>query len=182
MAKICSKCGKEFPKNIWHNGKKINLQRRKYCFDCSPLGYHNTKQLEKPKSGTTIDIKKCPGCDRDFKKSKSKYCPMCVFQKRMSKISDKVYGIVGETCWKCGYNKGKIGRKILDFHHVNPLIKEFNLTTRETTNFKWERVIAEMKKCVLLCSNCHREVHLGIIDPKEIDDIYEEYWKKLDRQ
>ena len=60
----------------------------------------------------------------------------------------------GGCCSHCGYNK-YLGA--LDFHHINPKEKDLNynaLFGRTRENIK-----EEIDKCILLCSNCHREEH-----------------------
>ncbi len=47
----------------------------------------------------------------------------------------------------------------MDFHHLDPLEKEFTLSARMTS---WSRIKRELDKCVLLCARCHREVHDGL--------------------
>ena len=59
----------------------------------------------------------------------------------------------GGKCQFCGYNRCI---KALDFHHINPLEKEFELTS---VNRKWDTLRKEADKCLMLCSNCHREIH-----------------------
>ena len=46
---------------------------------------------------------------------------------------------------------------LLDFHHMDPSTKTFQIGQGESKG--WERVLNEIKKCILLCSNCHREFH-----------------------
>lgn len=51
----------------------------------------------------------------------------------------------------------------LDFHHINPADKD--RTISELIQMKNEkRLMAEIKKCVVLCANCHRKLHAGKID------------------
>jgi predicted HNH restriction endonuclease len=45
----------------------------------------------------------------------------------------------------------------LEFHHKNPDEKDFSF--RESRGFTDEEIANELKKCELLCANCHREVH-----------------------
>ena len=55
----------------------------------------------------------------------------------------------------CGYKKNI---QALEMHHINPDEKDFTFSnTKEYHN--WEELSSEMKKCILLCANCHREVH-----------------------
>ena len=49
----------------------------------------------------------------------------------------------------------------LDFHHLDPKFKERNLSVLRSSSF--DKAIEEVKKCVVLCSNCHRKLHAGII-------------------
>lgn len=49
----------------------------------------------------------------------------------------------------------------LDFHHRDPSQKDFNLADNRTSNV--ELMLQEIDKCVLVCSNCHRKIHAGII-------------------
>ena len=65
----------------------------------------------------------------------------------------------GNRCYVCGYDRCK---EALDFHHLDPTQKEFNLSSRDLSS-DWLIVKPEIDKCVLLCSNCHRELHAGLI-------------------
>lgn len=64
--------------------------------------------------------------------------------------------MMGGECSKCGYHENLAA---LDFHHINPSEKEFQLDSRHLSNTHMEKILEEAKKCVLLCSNCHREIH-----------------------
>ena len=56
----------------------------------------------------------------------------------------------------------------LDFHHIDASKKSFGLSARGVTR-AWDKVKAEADKCVLVCANCHRELHAGVLQlPSEI--------------
>lgn len=65
----------------------------------------------------------------------------------------------GGKCIACGYHRDI---KALDFHHLNGDTKDFGLSERGMTR-SWEKIKSEIDKCILLCANCHREVHSGYI-------------------
>jgi 5-methylcytosine-specific restriction endonuclease McrA len=62
----------------------------------------------------------------------------------------------GGCCSICGYKKNY---SALQFHHLNPEDKVFNLDGRKLSNTNWESIKKEWEKCQLLCSNCHAEIH-----------------------
>lgn len=64
----------------------------------------------------------------------------------------------GMNCSICGYGKC---HSALEFHHLDPSQKEFIINTGGSISFK--KVKPELDKCVLLCANCHREVHSGLV-------------------
>lgn len=49
----------------------------------------------------------------------------------------------------------------LDFHHLDMSEKDFIIS--QNKNRSWESLQSELQKCVVLCSNCHRKVHAGIL-------------------
>lgn len=63
----------------------------------------------------------------------------------------------GSRCLLCGYDRCK---RALIFHHIDPEGKDFEIGEGRTRS--WEALVKELDKCVLLCSNCHMEVHDGI--------------------
>lgn len=67
--------------------------------------------------------------------------------------------ILGGKCTICGYNRCSAA---LEAHHINPSKKEFILTGKYL-QYAWSRVLSEIEKCILLCANCHREYHAGMI-------------------
>lgn len=67
----------------------------------------------------------------------------------------------GGKCMLCGYKRCP---DALEFHHNNPNSKVFGLSVKGLTR-SWERIKKEIDKCVLVCANCHREIHAGITQP-----------------
>ncbi len=78
--------------------------------------------------------------------------------KRRKKIRLKAVEHLGGKCIRCGYNKYP---EVLEFHHRDPLKKEFNVSSKGHCR-SWERVQKEIEKCDLFCANCHREVHVKL--------------------
>jgi transposase-like protein len=64
----------------------------------------------------------------------------------------------GGACAICGYSRHP---SALHFHHIDPSTKEFALSQEGITR-SLQRARAEVKKCVLLCANCHAEVEAGV--------------------
>lgn len=49
----------------------------------------------------------------------------------------------------------------LDMHHLNPNEKE--TTVSSLTSSGWTKLMKEASKCVVVCANCHRKIHAGLI-------------------
>ena len=64
--------------------------------------------------------------------------------------------IKGNRCARCGYHSNYAA---LEFHHRDAGTKAFQLDLRSLSNRRWCEVLKEAEKCMLLCSNCHAEVH-----------------------
>ncbi len=79
-------------------------------------------------------------------------------KKRRKRLREMARAYLGGACMICGYKRCS---GALDFHHRDPKQKEFGLSDRGLTR-SWEKTLKEIKKCVLICANCHREVHAGI--------------------
>ena len=95
--------------------------------------------------------------------AKTKYqCKKCWNKRTYKDGIDKINELkieYGGQCQICGYEK-YLGA--LEFHHLDPTVKEFALGHRRGLNK--ETLKKELDKCQLLCSNCHKEVHGGIIN------------------
>ena len=118
-------------------------------------------------------VKICEICEKKFEtKSATRiYCYDCSeestrddketrkHQKTILRRSMKLQAIklLGGKCSICGYNKCV---DALEFHHENPKNKEFKLGAGNT--MEWKDYKKEVSKCILLCSNCHKEIHSKI--------------------
>ena len=119
------------------------------------------------------DHKRCPRCETEKLKTEfynrrngkgsSVYCKRCSNDQtveRQKRFKQQCIDWKGGKCVCCGYNKCN---NALDFHHLDPNKKEFNIAQARLTSFN-EEVKKELDNCTLVCSNCHREIHAGIID------------------
>lgn len=173
--RVCVKegCENEVPKYFTDENKKWhNCQRRKYCFECSPYGERNTRNLNLKKNSI------CKTCGGPSQKGKSK-CYSCYFSEAKKRKIKKVYDLIGYDCWICNYNKGIKSTSVLEFHHIDSKTKLFQLSTRELVGHAWNRVFKEMQKCSSLCCRCHREYHAGLISDEEVLKTYEKRWEEI---
>lgn len=88
---------------------------------------------------------------------RKKYAVQAV-QKRRKKIKQMAIDYKGGCCEKCGYNKCN---EALEFHHLDPSKKDFGISSNGHCN-SWEKVKKELDKCIMVCANCHREIHVQI--------------------
>lgn len=87
-------------------------------------------------------------------------CRLCrqeAVVRRRRKVKEILIAESGGCCQLCGYDRCAAA---LEFHHLNPGEKQFGVASRGLAR-SIERVRAEVRKCILLCSNCHAEVECG---------------------
>ena len=120
----------------------------------------------------------CSNCHRVIENNKiSKFDNLSLSNKKLSRyekkqVSDlkirkskkeKAILYLGNKCQVCGYDKVPI---TLEFHHKDIYSKNFQISSSFTK--PWEVIKKELDKCVLVCSNCHREIHAGITPCPEL--------------
>jgi len=118
-------------------------------FKCADCGETNTKKLLtlKRKGEGYLHHSLCNSChnkrtiarQRDYKK--------------------KAVEFKGGKCAECGYNKC-LGS--LHFHHPDPTVKEPNW--RNIRNMSFAKMKSAIEKCILVCANCHGEIHWNQTD------------------
>ena len=73
--------------------------------------------------------------------------------------------IAGNRCNICGYDKVV---SALQFHHINPDEKHYGLAQKGTCH-NFDDDLNELKKCILVCANCHREIHQGLYTTQDLN-------------
>jgi predicted HNH restriction endonuclease len=81
--------------------------------------------------------------------------------KRRKDLRLRAVTLLGGKCQICGYDKHA---SVLDFHHIDPTTKLFGISSGGFSR-SWLSIEAEVKKCILVCANCHREIELGLVKP-----------------
>lgn len=84
--------------------------------------------------------------------------------KRRRALKQKAINAFGGKCMLCGYDKYP---SVLDFHHIDPATKSFGISSGGFSR-SWASIEAEINKCLLVCSNCHREIELGLHDVSKL--------------
>ena len=145
-----------------------NAQGKRKCYSCQDYKDDN----EFNKSSNTIDgldyyCKKCK------KEKNSKYYQMksdkwkqekhiqnrITEKLRTDKIREIVRQIKSAGCKVCGEKT----LCCLDFHHTNPTKKDYTISKMVSSRCPEDSILNEISKCIVLCSNCHRKIHTGII-------------------
>ena len=72
--------------------------------------------------------------------------------------------VCGNKCNICGYDKLT---GALEFHHIDPTLKQYGIAENGTCH-DIEVDLQEIKKCILVCANCHREIHQGLYTQEQL--------------
>lgn len=116
--------------------------------------------------------------DGSRKRWKCLKCQSEAVQKRRDKLKVLAIAYKGGKCQCCGYKKF-VGA--LEFHHINPDEKDFGISAKGYTR-SWETVKKELDKCVLVCSNCHKEIHANIRECPELLEGDDEMVEKAEKE
>ncbi len=158
----CLNCATDFDKKP----SEIKKSSHHFCCRSCHVSYQNRVNPKRLLQG------KCRQCSRPCPTSRVFCRPECWEVYKIENPSNTSYENVrswrrrtkeraveylGGRCHNCGYNRC---HRALSFHHCDPHEKDFNVSSRCVS---WESIAKELDKCVLLCSNCHMEVHDGLL-------------------
>ena len=140
MNKVCSKCKVEKSIDEFHaRNHKLSSGTNAYCKNCA--GVLARAHYHKNKQAT-----------KNRNKNTAIYC---------SDFVNNIKSING--CCICPENDVSC----LDFHHLSSDDKESDVSRLTHSRLKI-KLIAEIKKCSVLCSNCHRKFHAGKISEDKL--------------
>ena len=118
------------------------------------------------------ETKVCHDCGRELPVTEFNYwnkanrtymniCKECEKKKNAKKHEEKKEIInTLKSCGCCCCDENDIN--CLDFHHIDPEEKDFNMSAAPNKTTK--KIIEEASKCIVVCSNCHRKIHAGVLD------------------
>jgi len=123
----------------------------------------NKKEEEFPFENKSKNIRntRCKKCHRIYTKkhyvnNKKAYISRSSQRRRDLKIWFR--NITNEdSCHFCKENEPVC----IDYHHADPTKKEQTISDLLAKIRSKERILKELKKCVAICSNCHRKLHAG---------------------
>ena len=156
--------------------QEFEAQKRtaKYCSDECRNKMRREKWANREKvpkdNSYKGEEKTCPICEKKFfPRSAAANQRICCYdcmpdgtQLTRGVFLNKIKMVRGGKCARCGYDTCI---KALEFHHLDPTQKEFTISNG---NFRLKEAIEESKKCILICSNCHRELHDNMWTTEEL--------------
>lgn len=136
--KTCTICKEDLPRSQFNKNKSKKDGLQNFCRECG-----------------------CKRSRRYYKENRQKH--LRVIRKRndayRAEIREWIDSLKSKCCI-CPENE----KVCLDWHHLDPSQKEFNISWAISAYRKSKRtLLAEIEKCVCVCANCHRKIHAGII-------------------
>jgi transposase len=111
-----------------------------------------TVERECAKHGSTVFVVENSG------RARCRRCRQEAVVRWRRRVKARLVAEAGGACAICGYDRCSAA---LEFHHLDPATKSFGLSAHHVTR-GFEELLAEARKCVLLCGNCHAEVEAGV--------------------
>ena len=90
------------------------------------------------------------------RRSECKYCHSGYMKQKYQEKKEIIQSLKSQiACAKCGETRGYV----LDYHHLDPAKKDTTIARMTSNRYNLDKIYEEIDKCIVLCSNCHREFH-----------------------
>jgi len=131
--KVCKRCQLDLPKDDIHFASRYDRKEKQFQHMCRSCQKEYRKE--------------------HYEKNKQKYVQKANlysqnFKEWFTEIKKEL------SCKKCGESR----HWVLDFHHTNPAEKDMEISNLVRLSSK-KRLMDEVDKCIVLCANCHRDLH-----------------------
>ena len=130
----CKKCGIE--KQLDDFGKHKERGYQYYCLDCRKE--YDKKYYSENRNNVKVKVR-----ERSNKRR----------EENINYIND----VKKNGCCFCEEKE----IVCMDFHHISD--KLFNISDGIKRGYSLNKIKTEIDKCIMLCSNCHRKLHAGLI-------------------
>jgi hypothetical protein len=142
------------------------LSTKKKCGNCGQA--KEVSQFNKRKASADGLQPFCKECDRAISSAHYQQNRERYYQRneaRLKNIRDLIWQIKEESkCVLCG----ETHPACLVFHHRDAEEKEFAISEATTNRYSLKKIVREIKKCDLICANCHAKIHYKF--RKEVGD------------
>ena len=163
-----------YKKNFVDEEKVIELAKAKWTtkeianhLGCTRQHIEHLRRKHNVKASDNIPKYTCRICgETDKSKFYKTYVYICgkcqneKTKKSLANVKSEMIKYKGSKCQICGYDKCD---SALEFHHIDPKQKDSSITNMIQTRVELNILIKEVDKCILICANCHRELHKGLI-------------------
>jgi ribosomal protein L35 len=110
-------------------------------------------------------------------KERCRACRNLAVVKRRKILKLKAIEYKGGVCSRCSYSSCV---EAMEFHHLNPSEKDFGIG-KIGTKKSWSSLVKELDKCILVCANCHRELHAEIMSGPKYELKHEPRLNQVER-
>jgi len=163
----CTVCGNKFKTYSKINGVLKNLGNRRRCLICQPWGAPRYPPRTNDEKVQASRLKS----KRYYEKRKKELGVNPVTERnRRRKMS--IVNFLGGSCIICGYKRTP---KNITFHHCYD--KDLHLDSR-ALSLSMENIRKELSKCIMVCHNCHGEIHAGLI--RSVEKLHKDFQRKVD--
>lgn len=151
ISKYCRRINDNFEiyeKNVKLTEERINESKRLYDSGLSLREVSKIVKISRQTLSKYIEVRDRKKDENEVRKNKIESV-----KRWKRKLKEEMVELKGGKCVVCGYDKSL---RALHFHHTIPSEKDITISSNSMTK---EKVIKELEKCVLVCSNCHSEIH-----------------------
>ena len=169
--KKCIKCNTEKTLDSFYNRKASPDGKASYCKECTKTykkewrEKNGREKEDRCKWSPERRQKAAQAARQQYLNNQEEYQQRARDRQNAKNKAYKEYLYTLKTpCIVCG----EADPAVIDFHHLDPADKSFTIGAYCNARRPKEDIIKEVEKCVCLCANDHRRLHLGLVSlPQE---------------
>lgn len=124
--------------------EELGTIHTKKCGRCKKILPHSDFYAHNLASGVTKLQGSCKRCESSRTTTRGK-------------LREAEWEARGKSCERCGLEDV---HSFFDFHHIDPALKEIQIN--KVWYYGKERRDEELAKCIMVCPNCHRKLHVEL--------------------